>query len=108
MSGILSSVIYVATDIVASFMTAVMSLFILLSIGSGAFLAGKWFMTYSFATIIVVIIFGLMTVNQVPDLEAGPDTPWMGLKERVNIYLTMLWFAVLSLNLFQQEREDEY
>jgi hypothetical protein len=89
-------------------MTAVMSLFIMLSMGSGAFLSGKRFMIYSFATIIIVIVFGLMTVNQVPDLEAGLDTPWMGLKERVNIYLTMLWFAVLSLYLFQQERGGEY
>lgn len=84
-------------------MTAVMSLFILLSIGSGAFLSGKGFRIYSFVTIVVVILFGLLTVKQVPDLEAGLDTPWMGLKERVNIYLTMLWFAMLSLILFQKE-----
>lgn len=86
-------------------MTAVMSFFILLSIGTGAFLSGKWFMIYSFTTIIVVIIFGLLTVNQVPDMEAGLDTPLMGLKERVNIYLTMVWFALLSLILFQRDVE---
>ncbi len=87
-------------------MTAVMSFFILLSIGSGAFLSGRRFRIYSFVTIIVVIIFGLLTGSQVPDLEAGLDTPWMGLKERVNIYLTMLWFARLSLNLVQQESKE--
>lgn len=86
-------------------MTAVMSFFILLSIGSGAFLLGRRFRIYSFATIIVVTIFGLLTVSQVPDLAAGQDTPWMGLMERINIYLTMLWFALLSLILVQQERK---
>jgi len=89
-------------------MTGIMSFFIILSIGSGAFLSGKGFRIYSFVTIAVVTIFGLLTVNQVSDLEAGLDTPWMGLKERVNIYLTMIWFAMLSLTLFQQEKEDEY
>jgi hypothetical membrane protein len=29
------------------------------------------------------------------------------LKERFNIYLTMIWFAILSLNLMQQESEIE-
>lgn len=87
-------------------MTAVMSLFILLSIGFGAFLSGRRFRIYSFVTLIVIIIFGMLTVSQVQELEAGIDTPWMGLKERVNIYLTMLWFAILSLNLVKQEHRD--
>jgi magnesium-transporting ATPase (P-type) len=81
-------------------MTGIMSFFIILSIGSGAFLSGKGFRIYSFVTIAVVIAFGLLTVDQVPDLEAGLDTPWMGLKERINIYLTMIWFAMLSLNIY--------
>lgn len=82
-------------------MTAIMSLFIVLSMGFGAFLLGRWFRFYSFATIIVLIVFGVLTSLQAPQLEAGYPTPWMGLTERVNIYATMLWFAVLSLNLFQ-------
>lgn len=88
-------------------MTAVMSFFIMLSIGSGAFLSGRGFRIYSLMTLITVIIFGLLTVSQVKALAAGLDTPWMGLKERVNIYLTMLWFALLSLSLVRQE-SDEY
>lgn len=88
-------------------MTAVMSFFILFSIGTGAFLSGTGFRIYSFATIIVVTIFGFLTVSQVPQLSAGLDTPWMGLKERVNIYLTMSWFATLSLVLLQQDKESD-
>lgn len=87
-------------------LTAVMSFFILFSIGSGAFLSGRRFRIYSFLTIIAVTIFGLLTVSQVQELAAGLDTPWMGLKERVNIYLTMIWFAILSLNLVQLESEE--
>jgi len=51
--------------------TAVMSLFILLSIGFGAFLLGKRFRFYSFATIVILIAFGVLTSLQAPQLIAG-------------------------------------
>jgi len=85
-------------------MTAVMSFFILLSIGFGAFLLGKKFRYYSFATIVIVVAFGVLTSMQIPQLEAGQPTPGMGLTERVNIYATMLWFAVLAVSLLKAER----
>jgi len=85
-------------------MTAVMSLFIVLSMGFGAFLLGRRFRLYSFATIVIVIIFGVLTGLQAPHLEAGQPTPWMGLTERVNIYATMLWFAALAIALLRAEK----
>jgi hypothetical protein len=87
-------------------MTALMSLFILLSMGFGAFLLGRWFRFYSFTTIVILIIFGVLTALQAPQLEAGQPTPWMGLTERINIYATMLWFAVLSIALLRMEKEQ--
>jgi len=87
-------------------MTALMSLFILLSIGFGAFLLGKGFRYYSLATIIVLMVFGFLTSAQVPQMIAGLPTPWMGLFERINIYATMLWFAVLSIALVRKERGE--
>jgi len=82
-------------------MTAVMSLFILLSMGFGAFLLGRRFKLYSFATIVIVILFGVLTGLQAPRLVAGQATPWMGLTERVNIYATMIWFAALAIGLLR-------
>lgn len=84
-------------------MTAVMSLFILLSMGFGAFLAGSRFCLYSFATVVVVITFGILTSLQIPRLEAGQSTPWMGFTERINIYATMLWFGVLAMALIRAQ-----
>ncbi len=86
-------------------MTAVMALFILLSMGFGAFLVGRWFRFYSFATIVIVITFGVLTGLQIPQLEAGQYTPWMGLTERINIYATMLWFAALAIALLRAHEE---
>lgn len=85
-------------------MTAVMSLFILLSMGFGAFLLGRRFKLYSFATVAIVIVFGVLTGLQAPRLGAGQSTPWMGLTERVNIYATMIWFAALAIGLLQTEK----
>jgi protein-S-isoprenylcysteine O-methyltransferase Ste14 len=84
-------------------MTAVMSLFILLSMGFGAFLLGRRFRWYSFATIVVVLMFGALTGLQIPQLVAGQPTPLMGLTERINIYATMLWFAVLAIVLLRAQ-----
>ena len=86
-------------------MTAVMSLFIILSMGFGAFLLGRWFRFYSVATIVILLTFGVLTALQAPQLEAGRSTPWMGLTERINIYATMLWFAVLAIALSRAKAE---
>lgn len=87
-------------------MTGVMSLFILLSIGVGAFLDKRGFRVYSLTTILLLLVFGGLTAAQAPQLAAGQNTPWMGLTERVNIYATMLWFAVLSALLVRGTQKD--
>lgn len=89
-------------------MTAVMSLFIILSMSFGAFLLARWFRVYSLATIIILLAFGVLTALQAPRLEAGQSTPWMGLTERINIYTTMLWFAVLALSLLRANAERRH
>ncbi|MFX0211652.1 MAG: DUF998 domain-containing protein [Candidatus Hodarchaeota archaeon] len=86
-------------------MTSIMSIFIMLSIALGAFLHNKKFRYYSFITIVVLLIFGGLTALQAPQLEAGGLTPWMGLTERINIYTTMLWFALLSFILILREKK---
>jgi hypothetical protein len=85
-------------------MTAVMSLFILLSIGFGAFLLSKQFRVYSFITIVLLILFGFITSLQAPQLSLGQPTPLMGFTERINIYSTMVWFAILSVALLRAEK----
>jgi hypothetical protein len=50
------------------------------------------------------MVFGGLMGLQVPQLSAGQPTPWMGLTERVNIYATMLWFAVLSAALVRMQK----
>ncbi len=68
-----------------------------------AFLLSKQFRLYSFITIILLLVFGFITSLQAPELALGLKTPLMGFTERINIYSTMLWFAVLSVALLRAE-----
>jgi hypothetical protein len=53
------------------------------------------FRLYSFATVATVIVFGAWAGILARPMP-GP-TSWLGLAERVNIYATMLWVAVLAV-----------
>jgi len=79
--------------------TMVSVIFLLLAVGFGSTLLGKRFRYYSYGTILTLIVFGVLTSLQVGQMEANQPTPWMGLEERINIYATMLWVAVLAIGL---------
>jgi hypothetical protein len=74
---------------------------ILLIIGFGAAADGKWFRFYSYATIVVLIVTGALAFLDIPRLAANLPTPWLGVRERINIYGYMLWVAVLALVLWR-------
>jgi hypothetical protein len=87
-------------------LTAVMSLFIVLAMGFGATLLGKRFRYYSYGTIALLIVFGVLTSLQAGKMVADEPTPWMGLTERINIYATMLWVAVLAIGLLRAQKSE--
>jgi Protein of unknown function (DUF998) len=84
--------------------TIVMSLFFVLAVGFGATLLGKRFRYYSYGTIATLILFGVLTSLQVGQMAANEPTPWMGIEERINIYATMLWVAVLAIGLLRAQK----
>jgi hypothetical protein len=73
--------------------------------GFGARLLGGQFRSYTYWTMTVLLLFGLMTALYVPRLAAGQPTPGMGLVERANIYAYLLWVAALAVALWQHESE---
>ena len=72
-----------------------------LAIGFGAAAFGKWFRLYSIGSIIVLLAFGGLTFLEAPRLQANLPTPWIGLWERINISVFMLWVAVLAARLWR-------
>jgi hypothetical protein len=84
--------------------TAVMSLFIVLAMGFGATLLEKRFRYYSYGMIAILLVFGVLASLQAGEMAANEPTPWMGIEERINIYATMLWVAVLAIGLFGTQK----
>lgn len=92
------------TDTMHVVVTSVLVLSILLFIGFGSTADGKWFRLYSIATIVIVIVFGAWTGLDGARVAAQLPTPWMGVKERINVYGSMLWVLVLAVVLLRAEK----
>jgi hypothetical protein len=72
-----------------------------LAIGVGATALGKPFRLYSIASILVLLAFGALTFVEAPRLQANLPTPWIGLWERINISVFLLWVVVLATVLLR-------
>ena len=99
-----------ATDAWHGILTFGGALCYLLAMGFGATAFGKRFRLYSIATMLILVVFGVLTGLDQPQLEANLPTPWMGLWERIDIFATMLWIAVLAIALLRAkvERPQDY
>ena len=53
------------------------------------------------AGIVVLLAFGALTFVEAPRLEANLPTPWIGLWERINICVFLLWVVVLAALLWR-------
>ena len=68
---------------------------------------GNRFRWYSFATLAVVLVFGAWAGMDVPGVEAGSATPYLGVKERIFWYTYEAWFAALALALLRGARRSD-
>ena len=65
---------------------------------------GPRFRFFSIATLSLLLLFGALTSIQAPGVSAGAATPWIGLWERANIGLFLLWTTALSIVLLRAAR----
>jgi len=93
------------TDTVHGIITMVLVLFMLLAIGFGAAAFGRWFRLYSIATILMLVVGGILAGLDQPRLAANLPTPWMGVTERINIGVFLLWVVVLAIALLRAQVE---
>jgi hypothetical protein len=78
----------------------------LVAVGFGAAAFGRRFRIYSIATIVAVIVFGVLTGLESPLMEADLPTPWIGVWERIGIGAYMLWVVVLAMVLLGVEKKE--
>lgn len=84
-------------------LSAVTVTLILSYIGFGAFALGRRFRAYSFATVVTLLVAGVVGFSWAGRVAAGGPTPWLGAVERINIYGYLLWVAVLAVALIRRE-----
>lgn len=90
-----------ATHITLGIVTILLMMAIF-SFGAAAF--GKWFCFYTIMSIVIFIVFGTLTGIDGPKIAANLPTPLIGVWERINIGVFMLWVIVLTIILLLTER----
>jgi len=78
-------------------------LFMLVMMGFGAASLGKQFRFYTIVSIVLHIVFGILTSLEAPTIPINGSTPAIGIWERINIAIFMLWIAVLAMVLLRKE-----
>jgi len=89
------------TDTLHIVWTVVTNVLFMFQIGLAAALFGTRFRFYSITTMVMLVVFGVLTGMDAPRLEANLPTPWIGVWERIGIGVFMLWFAVLAAVLLR-------
>ena len=77
---------------------------IMTAIGFGAAAFGKYFRLYSIMTLVILIIAGVFTGMQSPNVQKNLSTPSIGVWERIIIGVYMLWIAVLAILLLRNHQ----
>lgn len=85
------------TDTLHMVDTVAMVFSAILAMAFGAAALGKRFRAYSITTIVALLGFGYWSALQVPAIEAGAATPWLGVIERLNVYPLVAWMSVFAL-----------
>ena len=73
----------------------------LLAIAFGAAAFGKSFQIYSIASVVILVAFGTLTFLDAPRIAANLPTPRIGVWERINIGVFLLWVVVLAIILLR-------
>lgn len=85
--------------IVFSFITV---LLMVLAIGFGAAAFNRTFRIYSIISLVTLTIFGILTGLEAPNIDTNQPTPMIGVWERINIGIFLLWVVVLAIVLLKR------
>lgn len=78
-------------------------IFYLVALGFAGMALGKEFRLYSLLTFLALLAFGILTFLDAPKISTGEPTPLIGLWERINIGVFLLWVIVLAAVLWKRE-----
>ena len=78
----------------------VLLMFVAMGVAATAF--GKRFRVYSIASVVALVTFGALTFWDAPRVQSNLPTPWIGLWERINISVFLLWVGALATVLLRR------
>jgi hypothetical membrane protein len=81
-------------------------LLIFTSMAIAATALGRRFGSYTVASLVLALGFGAWSAMEIPHVEQGVATPWLGVKERIFWYSYQSWYVVLALTLLRQSRRS--
>jgi hypothetical protein len=90
------------TDTLHIVWTAMNGVLTLLAMGFGAAALGRRFRLYSVAAMVILVAAGAVTSLDAPRINADLPTPWVGVWERVNIGVWLLWVLTLATALLRR------
>jgi hypothetical protein len=82
-------------------MSGITLLMMLLIIGYGAAAFGKTFRLYSLISVVLFIVFGTLTGIEAPEVSNNQPTPMIGVWERINIGVYMIWLMIVATMLLR-------
>lgn len=93
------------TDTLHITWTIVTVIMMMLMMGFAAAALGSGFRIYTIVSILLLILFGSLTSIQAGNIPRNLPTPWMGLWERINIGVFMVWVVVLATRMGEYQKK---
>ena len=90
------------TDTLHIAWTMASGVLMMLSIGFAAAAFGRRFRAFAIVTIVLLVAFGAVTGTYTASVQANLPTPWLGVWERIDAGLLMLWLIVLAVALLRR------
>lgn len=90
------------TDTLHITWTMVTVVLMLVIMGFTAASLGRAFKVYSITSMVLQLLFGILTSLDAPHIPSGEPTPLIGIWERINIAIFMMWVIVLAGFLLQE------
>jgi hypothetical protein len=95
----------VEQDVPHIVLTMVIVVFALVAMVSAAFAFDRRFRVYSLGTIAALLVLGGVTGFLSTGLATGQPTPWLGIAERANLGVMLVWVAALAEVLLREPRQ---
>lgn len=95
------------TDTLHIVWAVIANIFMWLFMGFGAAALSKQFRIYTITSIALHIVFGLLTFLEAPNIPINGPTPTIGIWERMNIGIFMLWVVVFASTLLKQLKNKQ-